>query len=231
MHKALGLLVRSNAAVLEWLASPITDRRDERTVAGLVGVARLAAHRPALECHHDRLARGAWPPADGESAGFKALFYALRPALALVWSRRVGAPLPMDLPSLMGASRRGRSWCKRSRHCERAKRPQVKPTRPRFVRRWKPSYPRCSQFVRGVQCLGTKRPPSPRPTPCSYTWWREGRRAAVLRRIAVRRVPQPARSHPRATTPTPCAPRLRSRRVWLLDKTERRARTGCGLRV
>ena len=101
VRKALGLLVRSNAAVPEWLASPITYRHDERTVAGLVGVARLAAHRPALEYHYDRLARGAWPPADGEAARLKALFYALRPALALAWLRRVGAPLPMDLPSLM----------------------------------------------------------------------------------------------------------------------------------
>lgn len=83
VRKPLGLLVRSNAAVLEWLASPITYRRDGWAVAGLTGVARLAAHGPALEHHHDRLARGAWPPADGEAARLKALFHALRPALAL----------------------------------------------------------------------------------------------------------------------------------------------------
>lgn len=101
LRKALGLLVRSNAAVLEWLASPITYRRDDRVTAKLAGVARLAVHRPALEYHYDRLARGAWPPAGGEPARLKTLFYALRPALALVWLRRVGASPPMDLPSLM----------------------------------------------------------------------------------------------------------------------------------
>lgn len=101
VRKALGLLVRSNAAVLEWLASPIVHRRDERAEAELAGVARVAAHLPALEYHYDRLARGAWPPANGNPARLKALFYALRSALALAWLRRVGAPPPMDLPSLM----------------------------------------------------------------------------------------------------------------------------------
>lgn len=95
------MLVRSNAAALEWLSSPIVYRRHEGIAAELAGLARIAAHRPALEYHYDRLARGAWPSADGAPARLKALFYALRPALALTWLRRVGAPPPMDLPSLM----------------------------------------------------------------------------------------------------------------------------------
>lgn len=101
LRKALGLLVRSNAAVLEWLSSPIVYRCDEGVATELADVARVAAHRPALEYHYDRLARGAWPSMDGTPARLKALFYALRPALALTWLRRVGVPAPMDVPSLM----------------------------------------------------------------------------------------------------------------------------------
>ncbi len=66
VRKALGLMVRSNAVALEWLASPVVCRREPGVVADLTILARGAAHLPALEYHCDRLARAAWPPeADG----------------------------------------------------------------------------------------------------------------------------------------------------------------------
>lgn len=99
--KALRLLVRSNAVIIEWLASPVVYRRDEAAYAALAAVARHAAHLPALEYHYDRLARRHWPAEGQEHVRLKVLFYALRPALALAWMQRHQRPPPIDLPTLM----------------------------------------------------------------------------------------------------------------------------------
>ena len=85
LRKALRLLTKSNAAMLEWLASPVVYRRDDAVATALAELAREAAHLPALAYHYDRLARGTWPEGEAGSASIrlKSLFYALRPALAL----------------------------------------------------------------------------------------------------------------------------------------------------
>ena len=100
LRKALGLAVRSNAVVGEWLSSPVVYRSDPRAVARLQGLAREAAHLPALVYHYDRLARNAWAAGAGEIR-LKSYFYALRPVLALRWLRDRGTPPPMDLPTLL----------------------------------------------------------------------------------------------------------------------------------
>ena len=86
VRKALGLLARSNAVALEWLASPVVYRHDPAAVELLSAVARAAAHPPVLAYHYDRLARHAWQAGTGE-VRLKSYFYALRPALALRWLR------------------------------------------------------------------------------------------------------------------------------------------------
>lgn len=100
LRKALGLLVRSNAVVLEWLCSPVVYRCDKAAVAELTALAQAAAHLPALAYHYDRLARGAWATG-AELVRMKSYFYALRPALALLWLRQRTTPPPMDLPTLL----------------------------------------------------------------------------------------------------------------------------------
>jgi len=100
LRKALGLIAKSNAPALEWLVSPFVYRREEDVAAELAGIARDAAHLPALEYHYGRLARGSWATGEGP-VRLKSVFYALRPALALAWMRRHGTAPPMDLPSLM----------------------------------------------------------------------------------------------------------------------------------
>ena len=99
-RKALGLLARGNAVALEWLGSPVVYREDPAAVELLRGVARVAAHPPALAYHYDRLARHAWQAGE-EEVRLKWYFYALRPALALRWLRERGTPPPMDLPGLL----------------------------------------------------------------------------------------------------------------------------------
>lgn len=100
IRKALGLLVTSNAVVLEWLASPVVYRSNPAAVAVLAGLASRAAHLPALAYHYDRLARGAWT-ADTADIRLKAYCYAVRPVLALLWMRQRDTPPPMDVPALL----------------------------------------------------------------------------------------------------------------------------------
>ncbi|MGK9234036.1 nucleotidyltransferase domain-containing protein [Inquilinus limosus] len=105
LRKALGLIAKSNAVVIEWLTSPVVYRRDDDATALLLGLAKAHTHLPALAYHYDRSARRAWCPGDdGNPIKLKSYFYALRPALALNWMRRKGTPPPMDLPSLMSGS-------------------------------------------------------------------------------------------------------------------------------
>jgi predicted nucleotidyltransferase len=101
LRKALALLAASNAVVLEWLGSPVVYRRDEESCLVLAELAHASAHLPALSYHYDRLARRHWMPIPDAPVRFKTLFYALRPALALVWIRAHGRPPPMDLAGLL----------------------------------------------------------------------------------------------------------------------------------
>ena len=61
LRKALGLMVRSNAVVLEWLASPVVYQSEPAAVLALNNLARGAAHPPALAYHYDPPCR-ATPP-------------------------------------------------------------------------------------------------------------------------------------------------------------------------
>ncbi len=106
VRKALGLLVRGNAVVREWLCSPVVYCADPGAVAALRGVAVETASLPALRYHYDRLARGAWAPGNGP-VRLKAYCYALRPALAVHWMRRWGTPAPMDMPALLAGAELG----------------------------------------------------------------------------------------------------------------------------
>jgi predicted nucleotidyltransferase len=104
LRKALRLLVKSNAVLLEWLASPVRYRDRAALTAPLLALAREACHPPALAYHYHHLARRsfdevlAFPEA---TVPMKAYCYALRAALALLWMRRQAGPPPMDMPALL----------------------------------------------------------------------------------------------------------------------------------
>lgn len=103
LRKALQLAVRSNAVLIEWLASPVRYRDEIHLTAQLREVVHAAAHLPALEYHYDRIAQRVFAEitATDGPVRLKRYFYALRPALALRWLRRYQVPPPMDLRSLM----------------------------------------------------------------------------------------------------------------------------------
>jgi predicted nucleotidyltransferase len=106
IRKTLGLLLKSNAVVSEWIESPIRYRVDDEIVADLASLADGAIDARSLAHHYANLGRNAadrWLDGDG-AVPVKKYFYALRPALVIRWLRREGGRRPpMDLQSLVDA--------------------------------------------------------------------------------------------------------------------------------
>ncbi|MFD2717865.1 DNA polymerase beta superfamily protein [Hymenobacter monticola] len=111
LRKALRLLRASNAALFEWLQSPVVYHE------ALDFQARLAALLPAAfnlkaGLHHylGQLRRGVEEDLAGEEIRLKRLFYALRSALAARWIRERHMLPPMEfapLRALLPAARQG----------------------------------------------------------------------------------------------------------------------------
>lgn len=105
LGKAIKLLLKGNAVVIEWLMSPIVyagapDFRD--------GLARLAtdhSDRTAIGRHYLHLGERQRNTyfADHKTVSLKKVFYALRPAAALRWLRfhPDAVIAPMDFPTLL----------------------------------------------------------------------------------------------------------------------------------
>lgn len=105
LGKALQLLLKGNAVVVEWLTSPVVYRGDATFRADFLAIARRHLNRTLVMRHYFHLGerqRKAYF-ADGKNIRLKKLFYALRPAAALRWLRlhpdeRVA---PMNFATLM----------------------------------------------------------------------------------------------------------------------------------
>src|SRR6516165_5476173 len=102
LRKALQLMLRSNAVLIEWLTSPVRyrswDGADE-----LLAVARSAVNLAALAYHYQhQIQRSLQTISDsGDSARLKSYCYALRSALAIAWIRQRGEAPPMHIGALM----------------------------------------------------------------------------------------------------------------------------------
>jgi len=103
LRKAMQLMVRSNAILLEWLCSPVRYRNVDEVTRPFAALARETADLTVLSYHYDRQARQSFEQISSATSGvrLKAYFYALRAALCLLWIRSRHAPPPMDLPALM----------------------------------------------------------------------------------------------------------------------------------
>jgi predicted nucleotidyltransferase len=103
IRKALRLGLSSNAALLEWLNSPVRYRAIGDAPARLGDFLLAVANPITLAHHYASLGRRSF--ADIETAGaavrLKTYCYALRAALALGWLRAQGTPPPMELPALL----------------------------------------------------------------------------------------------------------------------------------
>lgn len=107
IRKALGLLLRSNATVSEWMESPIHYRPADPFMAQLAALADDLLNPRALAHHYASAGRQAaerWLDGD-EAVPVKKYFYALRPALT-IRALRVNptARPPMNLQALVAVS-------------------------------------------------------------------------------------------------------------------------------
>lgn len=105
LAKALRLMLKGNAVVLEWLRSPVAYRCDPHFRDAFLALAQNCADRRLIGRHYlhlgERQRRTYF--GDGKSVALKKLFYALRPAAALRWLRLHPdeAVPPMHFPTLM----------------------------------------------------------------------------------------------------------------------------------
>jgi len=105
LGKALKLLLKGNAVVIEWLMSPIVYAGDAAFRDGLADLAARHTDRTAIARHYLHLGerqRNSYY-ADHKAVPLKKLFYALRPAAALRWLRLhpEANVVPMHFPTLL----------------------------------------------------------------------------------------------------------------------------------
>src|SRR5258706_8865420 len=105
LAKALKLLLKGNAVIIEWLTSPITYAADRRFRSELLALARQIVDRNRIARHYLHLGQRQRRTyfGDGTSVAQKKIFYALRPAAALRWLRLHprASIAPMHFPTLM----------------------------------------------------------------------------------------------------------------------------------
>jgi predicted nucleotidyltransferase len=104
LAKAIRLMARGNAVIIEWLMSPLVYHGDQQFREDFLTLVHHIADRDAVARHYlhqgERF-RDACFVAGGEVSCKKA-FYALRPAAALRWLRLHECSVaPMHLPTLM----------------------------------------------------------------------------------------------------------------------------------
>jgi len=107
IRKALGLLLKSNAVISEWIESPIRYRAPHPIVDRLSALADQLLDARGLAHHYASVGRNAadrWLEGD-QPVPVKKYFYALRPALAIRFLRlQPGLRPPMHLDALVAAS-------------------------------------------------------------------------------------------------------------------------------
>lgn len=103
--KALRLLLKGNAVIIEWLRSPVIYRAESWFRDEFLAFAKRVANREAIARHYlhlgERQRRVYF--GDGTAVAQKKIFYALRPAATLRWFRMRPdeAIAPMHFPTLM----------------------------------------------------------------------------------------------------------------------------------
>ena len=105
LGKALRLLLKGNAVIIEWLRSPIAYRGEAWFRDEFLALAQQVANRDAIARHYlhlgERQRRVYF--GDGTAVAQKKIFYALRPAATprWLWMRPEQAIAPMHFPTLM----------------------------------------------------------------------------------------------------------------------------------
>ncbi len=105
LGKAIKLMLKGNAVVLEWLQSPIVYTGDPLFKHEMLSLANQCANRINSMRHYFHLGTQQWERflALGDAAPAKKLFYSARPALCLRWMRLNGdrSIPPMNFQTLL----------------------------------------------------------------------------------------------------------------------------------
>ncbi|MCH9806650.1 MAG: nucleotidyltransferase domain-containing protein [Alphaproteobacteria bacterium] len=103
IQKALGLLLKPNPVMLEWLSSPIRYRWSEAQCRDLIALAEKTAFGTACLHHYLHLGERQFRVyAEGrQTINLKKYFYMVRPAIAIRWIRmHPDVPPPMNFQEL-----------------------------------------------------------------------------------------------------------------------------------
>jgi uncharacterized protein len=109
LAKAIRLLMKGNAVVIEWLTSPISYKTDPAFRSDFLELARQVSDRRLIGRHYlhlgERQRRTYFR--DGKPVPQKKIFYALRPAAALRWLRfhPKETVAPMHFPTLLAEAK------------------------------------------------------------------------------------------------------------------------------
>lgn len=89
IKKALGLLLKPNPVMLEWLSSPIRYIWNDDICGDLIHFSKEVAHGPSCLHHYLHLGGRQWDLyiKDKERVNLKKYFYIVRPAMAVRWMR------------------------------------------------------------------------------------------------------------------------------------------------
>jgi len=104
IRKALGLLIKPNPVMLEWLSSPIRYRWNDAVCDHLTRFADKTTFGESCRHHYRNLAVKQWAKHVGGNpdVSLKKYFYILRPALAISWIRQnPSVQPPMNLQALV----------------------------------------------------------------------------------------------------------------------------------
>jgi predicted nucleotidyltransferase len=102
LKKALGLLKKGNATLIEWLDSPVLYRSDARFLAAIRESARTVWQPERAFYHYLHMARGNDRGyLHGPSVRYKKYLYVLRPLLAILWIEAGHGIPPMRFRALV----------------------------------------------------------------------------------------------------------------------------------
>lgn len=103
LKKSLGLLAKSNGALIEWLHSPIVYRANEDFLVGMRALTAGNFSERALANHYAGMARQVWKGAlSGDNPSGKSYLYALRSYLCAHHVLTLGKVPPVEFLGLLG---------------------------------------------------------------------------------------------------------------------------------
>lgn len=102
LRKALGLLKKGNATLIEWLNSPVVYRADTDFLRAIQNVARQTYQVERSFHHYMHMARKNYREyLSGDTVRLKKYLYVLRPLLAMLWIEQGLGVAPMQLQGLV----------------------------------------------------------------------------------------------------------------------------------